>query len=161
MRLNFLTFCFGLATAVFGSTSRAEDAKAEANIVDTAIAHKNLSTLVTALKAAGLDDLLREKGPYTVFAPSNAAFEKIGQVKLDALLADKEKLKKVLLAHVVVGKKVMAADVMEMGGKEVNTFPIKVEGKSVMLGDAKVTKTDLVATNGVIHVIDTVLMPKD
>lgn len=82
-------------------------------------------------------------------------------MKLDALLADKEKLKKVLLAHVVVGKKVMAADVMEMGGKEVNTFPIKVEGKSVMLGDAKVTKTDLVATNGVIHVIDTVLMPKD
>jgi uncharacterized surface protein with fasciclin (FAS1) repeats len=161
MRRKFLTLCAGLTVVAFAAMSRADDDKPAADIVDTAVANKDLSTLVTAIKAAGLVETLREKGPFTVFAPTNAAFAKLGKEKIEALLADKEKLKKILLAHVVVGKDVTAADVVAMEGKEVNGFLIKVDGKRVSLGDANVTKTDIKATNGVIHLIDTVLIPKE
>lgn len=138
-----------------------KDVKELKDLVDTAAADKEFSTLVRAVKEAGLVETLKEKGPYTVFAPTDAAFEKVGKEKLEALLADKEKLKKVLLAHVIVGKAVMADDVVKMDGKEVNGFAIRVEVGMVSIGGAKVTKPDCKATNGVIHAIDTVLMPKE
>ena len=132
----------------------------EKDIVDTAVGAKDFSTLVTAVKEAGLVDTLKGNGPFTVFAPTNKAFEKLGDEKIKAVLADKELLKKILLAHVVVGKEVMARDVVKLNGEKVNGFPIKVEGDTVTIGDAKVIKTDIKCTNGVIHVIDTVLIPE-
>jgi uncharacterized surface protein with fasciclin (FAS1) repeats len=142
---------------------RADDkvAKELKDLVDTAAADKEFSTFCAAVKAAGLEDTLREKGPYTVFAPTNAAFDKIGKEKLDALLADKAALKKVLLAHVIVGKLVPAADVMDMDGKKVNGFALRVADGKVSIGEAKVTKTDCKASNGLVHTIDTVLVAKE
>jgi uncharacterized surface protein with fasciclin (FAS1) repeats len=137
-------------------TARSADDK---NIVETAVAAGNFKTLATALTKAGLVEVLKGKGPFTVFAPTDDAFAKIPKKDLDAVLADKEKLTKILLAHVVKDKAVMAADVVNMDGKEVNGFKIATKD-GVKIGDAKVTKTDIKASNGVIHVIDTVLMPK-
>ncbi|AZI42739.1 fasciclin domain-containing protein [Deinococcus psychrotolerans] len=120
------------------------------------------STLLAALKAAGLDKTLAGKGPFTVFAPTNAAFAKIPKATLDALLKNKKELTKVLTYHVVAGD-VMAADVVKMKSAktlEGSSVKINVMGKNVMLDKANVTKTDIKASNGVIHVIDTVLMPK-
>jgi uncharacterized surface protein with fasciclin (FAS1) repeats len=152
--------------AVFGFAAHsAEKVKAEEkDIVDTAVANADFSTLVTAVKEAALVETLKGKGPFTVFAPTNEAFKKLGEEKIKAVLADKELLKKVLLAHVVSGS-VMAEDVVKMDGKDAKTvggteFKIKANKDGVMIGDAKVTKTDIKCSNGVIHVIDTVLMPK-
>jgi len=146
-----------------GSAAHSEDKKMN-DIVDTAVASKDFTTLVTALKEAGLVETLKGKGPYTVFAPTEEAFKKLGDETIKKALGDKELLKKILLAHVVEGN-VMAADVMKMDGQDAKTvggssFKIKAGADGVMIGDAKVTKTDIKCTNGVIHVIDTVLMPK-
>jgi len=130
------------------------------DIVDTAVGAGSFNTLVTALKAAGLVDTLKGPGPFTVFAPTDAAFAKIPKADLDALLQDKGKLSAVLTYHVVAGK-VMAKDVK--AGK-VKT----VQGSELTLGTmggvtvdaAKVTQADIVADNGVIHVIDSVVLPK-
>lgn len=130
------------------------------DIVDTAIAAGSFKTLVAAVQAAGLVETLKGPGPFTVFAPTDEAFAKIPKAQLDALLADKAKLTAVLTYHVVPGK-VMAADVK--AGK-VKT----VQGQELTLGttggvtvnNARVTATDVTASNGVIHVIDTVVMPK-
>jgi uncharacterized surface protein with fasciclin (FAS1) repeats len=119
------------------------------------------STLLTALKAAGLDKTLAGTGPFTVFAPTNAAFAKIPKATLTALLKNKAQLTKVLTYHVVAGK-VMAADVMKMKSAktvEGSTVKISAMGSGVMVNKSNVTKTDIEASNGVIHVIDTVLMP--
>ena len=119
------------------------------------------STLLTALKVAGLDKTLAGKGPFTVFAPTNAAFAKIPKATLTALLKDKKGLTKVLTYHVVAGN-VMAADVMKMkSAKTVEGASVMIStmGKNVMINKSKVTKADIAASNGVIHVIDTVLMP--
>jgi uncharacterized surface protein with fasciclin (FAS1) repeats len=130
-----------------------------ADIVDTAVAAGSFNTLVTAVKAAGLVDTLKGQGPYTVFAPSDEAFAKIPKDQLNALLADKKKLTDVLTYHVVSGK-VMA--------KDVKAGPVKtVEGQNATIttdggariNNARIVKTDVVASNGVIHVIDTVIMP--
>lgn len=128
------------------------------DIVAIAAGNKDFSTLVTAVKAAGLVEALQAKGPLTVFAPTNAAFAKLGDEKIKAVLADKELLKKILLAHVVEGK-VMAADAVKLDGKKVNGFEVKVTDGAVTIGTAKVVKADITASNGVIHVIDTVLIP--
>ena len=144
-------------TLVLGSAQAAGK-----TIVDIAVGDPQFSTLVTALKAAGLVKTLSGKGPFTVFAPTNAAFAKIPKADLDKLLADKVALTKVLTYHVVAGK-VTAAQVMKLKmaktvqGSEVN---VMVMGKSVKINDAKVIKANIMASNGVIHVIDTVLMPK-
>jgi uncharacterized surface protein with fasciclin (FAS1) repeats len=122
---------------------------AAADIVDTAIAAGDFKTLVAAVKAAGLVDTLKGAGPFTVFAPTDEAFAKLPAGTVDALLKDPEKLKSILLYHVVSGK-VMAADVMKM--KTAKT----VEGGSVKIHEMG----GKVMVNGVIHVIDTVLMPK-
>lgn len=131
-----------------------------ADIVDTAVAAGSFKTLAAALTAAGLIDTLKGPGPFTVFAPTDEAFAKIPKAKLDALLADKAKLTAVLTYHVVPGK-VMAKDVKAGPVKTVQgtTFDVTTKG-GVMVNKAKVVKTDISASNGVIHVIDTVIMPK-
>jgi uncharacterized surface protein with fasciclin (FAS1) repeats len=132
-----------------------------ADIVDTAVAAGTFSTLATALTAAGLVDTLNGAGPFTVFAPTNNAFAKIPADDLKALLADNAALTKVLTYHVVAGK-VMAADVVTMKeAQSVQGSMIAIDTTAgVKVNNATVTATDIVATNGVIHVIDTVIMPK-
>jgi uncharacterized surface protein with fasciclin (FAS1) repeats len=130
------------------------------DIVDTAVAAGNFKTLATALGAAGLVDTLKGKGPFTVFAPTDEAFAKIPKADLDAPLKDKAKLSAVLTYHVVASK-VMAADVKAGKVKTVQGSDLTVTTSGgVMVDKAKVVKTDIVADNGVIHVIDTVIMPK-
>ena len=131
-------------------------------IVDIAAGNPDFSTLVAAVKAAGLVETLSGDGPFTVFAPTNEAFAKLPEGKVDALLADIPTLKKILTYHVVAGK-VMAADVVGLDsattvqGDEVKIAV--VDGKVKLNDSAMVTATDLEASNGVIHVIDTVLIP--
>jgi uncharacterized surface protein with fasciclin (FAS1) repeats len=130
------------------------------DIVDTAVGAGNFKTLASALTAAGLVDTLKGKGPFTVFAPTDEAFAKIPKAQLDALLADKAKLTAVLTYHVVPGK-VMAKDVKAGKVKTVQGSELTVAtGGAVTVDGAKVTATDIVADNGVIHVIDTVVLPK-
>ena len=130
------------------------------DIVDTAVAAGSFKTLATALTAAGLIDTLKGKGPFTVFAPTDEAFAKIPKADLDALLADKAKLTAVLTYHVVPGK-VMAKDVKAGKVKTVQGSEITVTtAGGVMVDQAKVIKTDIAADNGVIHVIDSVILPK-
>ena len=131
-----------------------------ADIVDTAVAAGSFKTLAAALQKAGLVDTLKGKGPFTVFAPTDAAFAKIPKAQLDALLADKAMLTKVLTYHVVAGK-VMAADVKAGPVKTVegDDLTISIENGRVMADKSNVTKTDIACTNGVIHVIDSVLLP--
>jgi len=130
------------------------------DIVDTAVAAGNFKTLATALQVAGLVDTLKGKGPFTVFAPTDEAFAKIPKADLDALLKDKARLTAVLTYHVVPGK-VMAKDVKAGKVKTVQGGEITVSTSGgVMVDKARVTATDIVASNGVIHVIDSVIMPK-
>lgn len=134
-------------------------AMAQKDIVDTAVGAGNFKTLVTAVQAAGLVETLKGKGPFTVFAPTDEAFAKIPKADLDALLKDKAKLAAVLTYHVVPAQ-VMAKDVKAGEVKTVNGKMIKITtDKGVMVNNAKVIKTDVAASNGVIHAIDTVLMP--
>jgi uncharacterized surface protein with fasciclin (FAS1) repeats len=130
------------------------------DIVDTAVAAGSFKTLATALEAAGLISTLKGAGPFTVFAPTDEAFAKVPKDKLDALLKDKAALTKVLTYHVVPGK-VMAKDVKAGKVKTVqgSELTVKTDG-GVMVDGAKVVATDVAASNGVIHVIDTVVMPK-
>ncbi len=130
------------------------------DIVDTAVAAGSFKTLATALTAAGLIDTLKGAGPFTVFAPTDAAFAKIPSADLEALLKDKAKLTAVLTYHVVAGK-VMAADVKAGNVKTVQGSEITISTMGgVMVDAAKVIATDIVADNGVIHVIDSVIIPK-
>jgi uncharacterized surface protein with fasciclin (FAS1) repeats len=130
------------------------------DIVDTAVAAGNFKTLATALQAAGLVDTLKGKGPFTVFAPTDEAFAKIPKADLDALLKDKAKLTAVLTYHVVPGT-VMAKDVKAGKVKTVQGGDLTVATTGgVTVNNAKVIKTDITASNGVIHVIDTVVLPK-
>ena len=142
-----------IALATLGS-AHAKD------IVDTAVAAGSFKTLATALQAAGLVDTLKGKGPFTVFAPTDEAFAKVPKADLDALLKDKAKLTAVLTYHVVPGK-VMAADVKAGKVKTVQGSEITVTTMGgVKVDAANVVKTDIAADNGVIHVIDSVIMPK-
>ncbi len=129
------------------------------DIVDTAVAAGNFKTLATALQAAGLIETLKGSGPFTVFAPTDEAFAKIPKDQLDALLKDKAALTKVLTYHVVAGK-VMAKDVKAGKVKTVQGSELTVAtAGGVAVDGAKVTATDIAADNGVIHVIDSVVMP--
>lgn len=138
--------------------------KHKGDIVDTAVAAGSFETLVTALKAADLVDALKGKGPFTVFAPTDEAFAKLPKSTLNDLLKpeNKDKLKAILLYHVVPGK-VGAAEVMKLNGKKVETLQgskVMVNTKhGVMVDNARVVKTDVMTSNGIIHVIDTVIMP--
>lgn len=135
----------------------------EKDIVDTAAGNKNFSTLVSLVKAADLVATLKSDGPFTVFAPTNAAFGKLSKATLDKVGGDKALLTSVLTYHVVSGT-VLASDVVKMNGKSVKTvngatIKIKVVNGSVFINNSKVTTTDIKCKNGVIHVIDSVLMP--
>ena len=134
------------------------------NIVDTAVAAGQFKTLAAALGAAGLVDTVKGAGPFTVFAPTDAAFAKLPAGTVENLLKpeNKAQLTAILTYHVVPGK-VMAADVVKL--KEAKTvngkmLQVKVNGSDVMINDAKVTSADIVASNGVIHVIDSVVLPQ-
>jgi len=141
------------ASALFATNAIGKD------IVETAVSAGTFNTLATALKAAGLVDTLKGKGPFTVFAPTDAAFAKLPQDQLRALLADKTKLTAVLTYHVVPGV-VMAKDVKAGMVKTVQGSNINVTTMGgVKVNDATVTAVDIVADNGVIHVIDTVILP--
>ncbi|MDQ6829432.1 MAG: fasciclin domain-containing protein [Gemmatimonadota bacterium] len=134
------------------------------NIVQVAVEAGNFNTLVAAVKAAGLAETLQGAGPFTVFAPTDAAFAKLPAGTVDALLKDKDKLASILTYHVVSGK-VMAADVVKANGAKPATvngqaLDIVVRGGKVYVNGAQVVTADIVASNGVIHVIDAVLMPK-
>jgi uncharacterized surface protein with fasciclin (FAS1) repeats len=137
-----------------------------ADIVDTAVAAGSFKTLVTAVKAAGLVDTLKGKGPFTVFAPTDDAFAKLPKGTVEGLLKDIPKLTAVLTYHVVSGK-VMAADVVKLKtAKTVQGQEVKIDAsnwhlhKTVKINNANVVKADVAADNGVIHVIDKVLLPK-
>lgn len=131
------------------------------NIVETAMSAGQFDTLVTAVKEAGLVETLSGEGPFTVFAPTDTAFGKIPSEDLEALLADKSALTDVLTYHVVAGK-VMASDVVNLSEAETvqgSTIDISVEDGTVMVDGAKVVQTDIETSNGVIHVIDSVITP--
>ncbi len=145
--------CLGSVTTAAGP---------EKDIVDTAVEAGSFGTLAKALTAAGLVDTLRGSGPYTVFAPTDEAFAKLPPGTLDALLADNAKLTQVLTYHVVPGR-VMASDVVKLASAKTvqgQSVTIATSGQGVTIDNANVIKTDIAATNGVIHVIDTVILPK-
>ena len=149
-------FLVGAALTLATSISLAAD------IVDTAVSAGQFKTLVKAVQEAGLVDTLKSDGPFTVFAPTDAAFAKLPAGTLEALLKDKQKLAAVLTYHVVPGK-VMAAQVRPGQVKTVQgeALMVRTSYGDVMINDAKVVKTDIVASNGVIHVIDTVVLPQE
>jgi uncharacterized surface protein with fasciclin (FAS1) repeats len=132
------------------------------NIVDTAIAAGNFTTLVAGIRAAGLTETLTGKGPFTVFAPTDEAFKKLPHGALDALLKDTAKLKAVLSYHVVAGhisaKDVKSGEVMTVQGSALTAV---VSSSGVQVNGARVKQADIAATNGVMHVIDAVIMPKN
>jgi uncharacterized surface protein with fasciclin (FAS1) repeats len=151
-------FSFGLV--------RAEDKAAAKDVVDIAAGNPDFSTLVAAVKAAGLVETLKGKGPFTVFAPTNAAFDKLPKGTVETLLKpeNKEKLVAVLTYHVVAGK-VMAADALKLDkAKTVNgaefTIGLK-DGKAYLNSTSQIVKTDIETSNGVIHVIDSVILPPE
>lgn len=132
-----------------------------ANIVDTAVQAGSFNTLVAAVKAAGLVDTLQGAGPFTVFAPTDEAFAKLPAGTVDSLLQDIPKLKQILTYHVVSGK-VMASDVVKLkSATTVQGSDVKIDASNggVKINDSKVSTADVAADNGVIHIIDTVLLP--
>ena len=157
---SLLLACALAVTSVVSPASMAMAQQPRADIVDTAVATGSFTTLATALQAAGLVDTLKGPGPYTVFAPTDEAFAKLPPGTLDALLADPAKLQAVLTYHVVPGR-VTAADVATLSSAAtVEGAPIAIDtSMGVRVNDAHVTQADVMASNGVIHVVDTVLLP--
>lgn len=156
---------FALLLGVLVSAVPAVTASAKTDIVDTAVAAGTFNTLATALQAAGLAETLKTKGPFTVFAPTDEAFSKLPPGTVESVLKpeNKEKLKAILLYHVVAGD-VTAAQVTKMSSAktlEGQDVKITVANGTVMVNNAKVIKADVFATKGVIHVIDAVLLPKN
>ncbi|MBY0512827.1 MAG: fasciclin domain-containing protein, partial [Gemmataceae bacterium] len=136
--------------------ARASDEK---DVVDTVAGSKNMTILATAIKEAGLDAQLRGKGPFTLFAPTDAAFKKLGDAKVQELIKDKEWLRRIVLAHVVEGKEVVFKDPAGLDGADVNGFKLRVQGEKATVGEATVVRKDVRCTNGMLHEIDTVLIP--
>jgi len=162
MKMEMLTFTSLalVASLAVVSPARAQQTK---DIVDTAVAAGSFKTLAKALAAADLVGTLKGPGPFTVFAPTDEAFAKLPAGTLDNLLKpeNKDKLRRILTYHVVPGK-VVAADVVKVSSAKTvsgDSLPIQVNGSTVIAGKARVVKTDVGASNGVIHVIDTVLLP--
>ena len=151
-------------TALAETAAKPEKAAAKSTVVEIAAGNKDFSTLVAAVKAAGLVETLSGKGPFTVFAPTNEAFANLPEGAVESLLKpeNKQKLVAILTYHVVPGS-VMAAEVVTLkNAKTVNGQSVKigVTGNNVMVDNARVVKTDVKASNGVIHVIDAVILPK-
>jgi uncharacterized surface protein with fasciclin (FAS1) repeats len=152
-----------VAAAALVAPVSAAPAAPSKTITQTAAANPQLSTLVSLLKKAGLASALGKPGPFTVFAPTNAAFAKLPKATLQKVGSNPALLKKVLLYHVVKGK-VPAATVATLDGKQVKTLAgpsvkVSVRGAKVFLNGSQVTKTDVMASNGVVHVINKVLIP--
>jgi uncharacterized surface protein with fasciclin (FAS1) repeats len=161
MRRAFALFALAAVMVAAGASTATARTHADANIVQTAVAAGQFKTLTKLLTRAGLVSALEQPGPYTVFAPTDAAFKKVPKATLNALLHNRAKLKAVLLYHVVSGK-VTAADVVKLNSaKTLNgkSVRIRVAGMNVFVNSAKVTKPDVAASNGVIHVINRVLIP--
>jgi uncharacterized surface protein with fasciclin (FAS1) repeats len=164
--MNFTSLILAAAVVVAPLTATAGDMNkmdSKKDIVDTAVAAGSFKTLAAALEAAGLIDTLKGAGPFTVFAPTDEAFAKLPAGTVEGLLKDKPKLTAILTYHVVAGK-VEAADVVKLdSAKTVNgkSVTIKVVDGKVQVDNATVTAADVQASNGVIHVIDTVLIPKE
>ena len=161
-QLFIAVIVMGLAFAVapVEASGTHNDAASDKDIVDTAISAGSFTTLVKAVQAAGLVDALRSEGPFTIFAPTDEAFAKLPAGTLDTLLADKEKLAAVLTYHVVPGR-LTASDVItksELATLQGQDLKVSV-GESAMVDQAKIVKTDIVCSNGVIHVIDSVVVP--
>ena len=160
--IHILTVALVAATVAAFGISHAESGAKQKDIVAVASSAGNFDTLVAAVKAAGLVETLQGDGPFTVFAPTDAAFAKLRKGTVEDLLKpeNKAKLVAILTYHVVAGK-VMAADVKTMKAKTVNgkELDVKVADGHVTVDSAKVVKTDIETSNGVIHVIDSVLMP--
>lgn len=151
----------GVCLAGSNSMDASKDASSAADIVDTAVAAGNFQTLVSAVEEAGLVDTLKGEGPFTVFAPTDEAFAKIPQDQLESLLANKTQLTAVLTYHVVAGK-VMSTDLtddMAVATVQGENVTINLDEGGVMVNDAKVVQADIECSNGVVHAIDTVLMP--
>lgn len=160
MRIAAIPMAMVLGMACFWAANHSS-AGEEKDIVDTAVGAGQFKTLVTAVKAADLVGTLKGKGPFTVFAPTDKAFAKIPSEKLEALLKDKKTLTSILTYHVVPGK-VMAADVVKLESAQTvqgETIQIVTSNGKVMVNGANVLKTDIVCGNGVIHVIDAVILP--
>jgi uncharacterized surface protein with fasciclin (FAS1) repeats len=152
-----------MVTGLGGLSSTAVADEAKKDIVDTAVGADQFKTLVAAVKAAGLVETLKGDGPFTVFAPTDEAFAKIPKEKLEALLKDKKALTAVLTYHVVAGK-VLAADVVKLDSAKTvqgKSITIVTKDGKVTVNGAAVTSTDIVCKNGVIHVIDTVILPPE
>ncbi len=147
--------------ALIGCNSTGETKTSQMDIVDTAVSAGSFNTLVTAVKAADLVDTLKGEGPFTVFAPTDEAFARIPAEQLNALLADKQALTNVLTYHVVPGK-VMARDVIKLASaKTVQGQSLTIDTTSgVRIDNANVIQTDIETRNGVIHVIDAVILPR-
>ncbi|MFO0915359.1 MAG: fasciclin domain-containing protein [Pirellulales bacterium] len=161
MKTLYSVLVLGCALLI-GSFTVAADCEKQKDIVDTAVAAGSFKTLVAAVKAADLVDTLKGKGPFTVFAPTDEAFAKLPKGTVEDLLKpeNKEKLQAILTYHVVAGD-VRAADVVKLKeAKTVQGGTVKIDtSKGVKINDATVIKTDIATSNGVIHVIDTVLLP--
>jgi uncharacterized surface protein with fasciclin (FAS1) repeats len=153
--------CAGLISSILLTSGLVAGSHHSKDIVDTAVAAGSFDTLVTAVKAAGLVDTLKSPGPFTVFAPTDEAFAKLPEGTLEALLKDREKLTAILTYHVVPGK-MMAADVVaESSLKTVQGQSLTVDTMDgAKVDNANIVKTDIETSNGVIHVIDTVVLPK-
>lgn len=161
LRLSALTIVMFAVSLISINAQEYSTKSASKDIVTTAVDAGIFKTLATALTEAGLIETLQGKGPFTVFAPTDEAFAKLPKGTVEELLKDKEALKKVLLYHVVSGN-VMSTDVVKLSEAttvEGSKVKIKVVDGNVMLNDAKVTTADVKASNGVIHIIDTVLSP--
>ncbi len=162
--LVMLTMPVAVMAGSYGSKTDKTGDMAKMDIVDTAVSAKSFNTLVTALKAADLVDTLKGPGPYTVFAPTDDAFAKLPAGTVENLLKpeNKGKLQAILTYHVVPGK-VMSSDAVKLSSaKTVNgqSFQISKSGGNLMVDNAHVTQADIMTSNGVIHVIDEVIMPK-
>ena len=152
----------GVLFVFLSTTALIAGSQPKMDIVDTAVSAGSFNTLVAAVQAAGLAETLKGEGPFTVFAPTDAAFAKLTKAQLEALLADKDALTKVLTYHVIEGR-VEAAEVVKLSSVEsIEGQPVKIRvGESVMVNNARVVKTDISTSNGLIHVIDTVMLPPD
>src|SRR5262245_45075000 len=163
IRLQFIAVAaaVALAAAVLTGPTASATPRKEGTIVQVATAAGQFTTLTMLLKRAGLVSVLQKPGPYTVFAPTDAAFKKVPKATINALLRDKAKLKAVLLYHVVPGKVTAAKVVKLRSAKTANgaSVRIRVAGSTVYVNGAKVTKADVMASNGVIHVVSSVLIP--
>jgi len=148
-----------LAATAFSLPASIATAEDKKDLIDTAAEGGQFKTLVAAFKEAGLTETLKASGPITLFAPTDEAFLKVPEDKLKTLLADRAKLKKVLLAHVVSGKDLRSADLAKRNGQTLNGFAIKADADKLTVGVATVTKADITCSNGVIQVIDAVLLP--